>query len=199
MKIHIVQKGDTLWKIAKKYGVDFEELKKINSHLSNPDMIMPGMKIKIPAAGDTVKMGDGKKGFWGAKKEIPLKEYPKEFPLKEEAVEVPVKEPAKEIPKPPPPKMEEPAPKPPPEKKEPKKVMPKTEPPKTPPAPEAKKILPEAKPEKKKPVKQEVKELKAKQPFVPKMPKPIIRNRTLTIITCSRCPNCRLRSNFPLN
>ena len=51
MKIHIVQKGDTLWKLAKKYGVDFEELKKMNSQLSNPDMIMPGMKLKIPSAG----------------------------------------------------------------------------------------------------------------------------------------------------
>ncbi len=48
MKIHIVQKGDTLWKIAKKYGVSFDELKKMNAQLSNPDMIMPGMKIKIP-------------------------------------------------------------------------------------------------------------------------------------------------------
>ncbi|GMN98200.1 SafA/ExsA family spore coat assembly protein [Parageobacillus thermoglucosidasius] len=55
MKIHIVQKGDTLWKIAQKYGVDFEQLKKMNGHLSNPDMIMPGMKIKVPTAGVPVK------------------------------------------------------------------------------------------------------------------------------------------------
>lgn len=48
MKIHIVQKGDTLWTIAKKYGVNFEELKKMNAQLSNPDLIMPGMKIKVP-------------------------------------------------------------------------------------------------------------------------------------------------------
>jgi morphogenetic protein associated with SpoVID len=62
VKIHIVQKGDTLWKIAQKYGVDFEQLKKINGHLSNPDMIMPGMKIKVPTAGVPVK------------KEVPKKE-----------------------------------------------------------------------------------------------------------------------------
>ncbi|TFE01040.1 SafA/ExsA family spore coat assembly protein [Jeotgalibacillus salarius] len=49
MKIHVVQKGDTLWTIAKHYQVSFEELKAINAHLANPDMIMPGMKIKIPA------------------------------------------------------------------------------------------------------------------------------------------------------
>jgi len=55
LKIHIVQKGDTLWELAKKYDVDFEELKQLNSHLSSPDMIMPGMKIKIPSTTKTVK------------------------------------------------------------------------------------------------------------------------------------------------
>lgn len=48
MKIHIVKKGDTLWKIAEMYDVDFEELKQMNGHLSHPDMIMPGMKIRVP-------------------------------------------------------------------------------------------------------------------------------------------------------
>lgn len=55
MKIHIVQKGDTLWELAKKYNVDFEDLKQANSHLSSPDMIMPGMKIKIPSSTKPVK------------------------------------------------------------------------------------------------------------------------------------------------
>ncbi|MGY0693193.1 SafA/ExsA family spore coat assembly protein [Virgibacillus sp. FSP13] len=55
MKIHVVQKGDTLWELAKKYGVDFEELKQLNSQLSSPDMIMPGMKIKIPSSTKTVQ------------------------------------------------------------------------------------------------------------------------------------------------
>ncbi|WBX79028.1 SafA/ExsA family spore coat assembly protein [Virgibacillus salarius] len=41
MKIHIVQKGDTLWEISQQYGVDFEELKQLNSQISSPDMIMP--------------------------------------------------------------------------------------------------------------------------------------------------------------
>ena len=49
LRIHIVQKGDTLWKIAQKYNVDFEELKRLNSHLSDPNTLMPGMKIKIPS------------------------------------------------------------------------------------------------------------------------------------------------------
>lgn len=55
VKIHIVQKGDTLWKIAQKYGVDFEALKKMNAQLSNPEMIMPGMKIKVPEVGGVHK------------------------------------------------------------------------------------------------------------------------------------------------
>lgn len=55
MKIHIVQKGDTLWKIAKQYNVDFEQLKRLNTQLSNPEMIMPGMKIKIPSQSSPAK------------------------------------------------------------------------------------------------------------------------------------------------
>ncbi|WP_138415560.1 SafA/ExsA family spore coat assembly protein [Aquibacillus sediminis] len=64
MKIHVVQSGETLWKIAQKYGVDFEELQQMNSQLSNPDMIMPGMKIKVPTSTKQVKkeqMSDKKK------------------------------------------------------------------------------------------------------------------------------------------
>lgn len=55
MRIHIVQKGDTLWEIAKQYNVDFNQLKKANPQLSSPDMIMPGMKIKIPSTSKPVK------------------------------------------------------------------------------------------------------------------------------------------------
>ncbi|MFB5087996.1 SafA/ExsA family spore coat assembly protein [Psychrobacillus sp. PGGUH221] len=48
MQTHIVQKGDTLWKISRNYGVSFDELKKLNAHLANPEYIVPGMKIFIP-------------------------------------------------------------------------------------------------------------------------------------------------------
>ncbi|ANB57672.1 spore coat assembly SafA domain protein [Anoxybacillus sp. B7M1] len=91
MKIHIVQKGDTLWKIAQKYGVDFEQLKHLNGQLSNPDLIMPGMKIKIPTAGVPVKKEAPNKEY--PKKEYPKKEYPnkehpkKEYPKKEEPIQ----------------------------------------------------------------------------------------------------------------
>ncbi|MFC4409911.1 SafA/ExsA family spore coat assembly protein [Chungangia koreensis] len=48
MNVHIVQKGDTLWKIARQNGVSFDELKRMNAHLANPDYIVPGMKIFLP-------------------------------------------------------------------------------------------------------------------------------------------------------
>ncbi|MBD3107854.1 SafA/ExsA family spore coat assembly protein [Bacillus sp. AGMB 02131] len=89
MKIHIVQKGDTLWKIAQKYGVQFEELKQINSQLSNPDMIMPGMKIKVPSSGTAknTQMQSNTKINFGSKKEAPIPGVTaspiKEMPMKE--------------------------------------------------------------------------------------------------------------------
>ncbi|NRG30435.1 SafA/ExsA family spore coat assembly protein [Bacillus circulans] len=95
VKIHIVQKGDTLWEIAKKYGVNFEELKSLNSQLTNTDMIMPGMKIKVPTLGGSIKKEAPQ---MGTKKEMPITMEPivKEAPKKE----MPVKEtPKKEIPK----------------------------------------------------------------------------------------------------
>ncbi|QUW22482.1 SafA/ExsA family spore coat assembly protein [Sporosarcina sp. Marseille-Q4063] len=49
MEVHVVQKGDTLWKISRQFGVSFDELKRVNAHLANPDYIVPGMKITLPA------------------------------------------------------------------------------------------------------------------------------------------------------
>ncbi|MBM6619728.1 SafA/ExsA family spore coat assembly protein [Bacillus suaedaesalsae] len=89
MKIHIVQKGDTLWKIAQKYGVDFEELKQLNSQLSNPDMIMPGMKVKVPSTGVQVKAKEAPFSPSQLVKEKPVKE--KVSPVKEAPVQ-PIKE-----------------------------------------------------------------------------------------------------------
>jgi len=94
MKIHIVQKGDTLWKIAKKYGVDFEELKNMNSQLSNPDLIMPGMKIKVPTGGIPVK--NETKINYQPKKEAPTKMTKKEAPIQTEKKEAPTQMPKQE-------------------------------------------------------------------------------------------------------
>lgn len=94
MKIHIVQKGDTLWKIAQKYGVDFNELKHVNTQLSNPDMIMPGMKIKIPTGSVPVQ----KHGHPHSKEEVFLSHFaPKEMPLPMPPTQMPPKEMPKPI------------------------------------------------------------------------------------------------------
>ncbi|MBM7644706.1 morphogenetic protein associated with SpoVID [Scopulibacillus daqui] len=89
MKIYVVQKGDTLYKIAQQHGIPLEELKKMNSQLSNPDKIMPGMKVKVPTGYKPVK-----------KKEEPMK---KEMPIKKEEQKAKKEEPIyhgkKEMPK----------------------------------------------------------------------------------------------------
>jgi len=139
LKIHIVQKGDTLWKIAQKYGANFEELKKMNSQLSNPDMIMPGMKIKVPTGGVPVTNEGNSLGI----KEMPKVQHPysdqstKAYPVTEidsEPSPTPSMQPMKkEMPIAPPPKKEAPvAPVPPvaPKKEMPKKEAPKKEVPK---------------------------------------------------------------------
>lgn len=86
MKIHIVQLGDTLWKLAEKYNASFEELKKVNSHLANPEKLMPGMKIKIPGATKQVQKGTSKKEQMTpvSKKEKTTKKEQKTLPSKEE-------------------------------------------------------------------------------------------------------------------
>ncbi|MEC2054559.1 SafA/ExsA family spore coat assembly protein, partial [Peribacillus psychrosaccharolyticus] len=101
MKIHIVQKGDTLWKVSKKYGVSFEELKQLNSQLSNPDMMMPGMKIKIPGTSGNVKKesvaNQGAVINYGVK-EAPIQQ-PMQQPMQQLVKEAPiVQQPVKEKP-----------------------------------------------------------------------------------------------------
>lgn len=46
-KVYVVKKGDTVYKIAKKYGLDWRELAGYN-HLGNPDLIYPGERLFIP-------------------------------------------------------------------------------------------------------------------------------------------------------
>lgn len=43
-----VQKGDTIWLIAKRYHVPFFELLHLNRHYKNPNLIHPNDKIVIP-------------------------------------------------------------------------------------------------------------------------------------------------------
>ena len=45
--LYVVQPGDSLWKIAKRYSAPVELLKDVNQ-LKNPDLILPGQKLLIP-------------------------------------------------------------------------------------------------------------------------------------------------------
>ncbi len=106
LRIHIVQKGDTLWKIAKEYGISFEDLKRLNVHLANPDYIVPGMEIILPEKINKELHRD-------SHKEMPKKETQvhKETPTKES----PKKEVQRPMPPPPPIVPPPPAPMPMPE------------------------------------------------------------------------------------
>lgn len=46
-QVYIVRKGDTVYKIAQRYGLDWRELAGYN-HLGNPDLIYPGQRLEIP-------------------------------------------------------------------------------------------------------------------------------------------------------
>lgn len=47
VNVHIVQKGDTLWAIAKKHGTSWQVLRDLNN-IANADLIFPGQKIVLP-------------------------------------------------------------------------------------------------------------------------------------------------------
>lgn len=43
-----VQKGDSMWRIAKRYNVLFSEVLKMNKHFKNPHMIHPKDEVELP-------------------------------------------------------------------------------------------------------------------------------------------------------
>lgn len=47
-QVYVVQKGDSVYKIAQRYGLDWRELAAYN-HLANPDLIFPGERLFIPS------------------------------------------------------------------------------------------------------------------------------------------------------
>ena len=47
-RTHTVRKGDTLWGIAKQYGVGLAELLRANPGIKNPNLIYPGEAVRIP-------------------------------------------------------------------------------------------------------------------------------------------------------
>ncbi|WP_018130817.1 LysM peptidoglycan-binding domain-containing protein [Effusibacillus pohliae] len=48
MKTHVVQPGDTLWKIAKAHGVPLASVIAANPQITDPDKIDPGMTVHVP-------------------------------------------------------------------------------------------------------------------------------------------------------
>ena len=45
---HTVRKGDTLWGIAKLYGVGVADLIRVNPQIKNPNLIYPGEAVVLP-------------------------------------------------------------------------------------------------------------------------------------------------------
>ncbi|WP_285851328.1 SafA/ExsA family spore coat assembly protein [Sporosarcina aquimarina] len=157
VNVHIVVKGDTLWKIARQYGISFEELKKVNAHLANPDYIVPGMKIFLPEGkGTKHPEKHGGKEKQPQHYEKPMKPAPPAppappvppIPKPTPPAQKPVPKPPSQKPTPPPP----PKPTPKPEVKPQPKPQPKPEVkpqpmPKPPPAPPKPEVKPMPKPE----------------------------------------------------
>lgn len=46
--VYIVQRGDSMWKIAVKYQIGLSEIIKANPQISNPALIYPNQKLNIP-------------------------------------------------------------------------------------------------------------------------------------------------------
>ena len=45
---HQVKKGDSLWKIAGNYHVNFKDVLNLNTHFIDPDLIYPDDLVKLP-------------------------------------------------------------------------------------------------------------------------------------------------------
>jgi LysM repeat protein len=55
---HTVTEGDTLYKVAGKYGVDLGSMIAANPHISNPNVVSAGQSLNVPGQSYTVVPGD---------------------------------------------------------------------------------------------------------------------------------------------
>ena len=51
---HTVVSGDTMWKLAVRYEVGLDEMKRANTHIKNPNLIYPGDLLTIPVTDTAV-------------------------------------------------------------------------------------------------------------------------------------------------
>ncbi|EPD89988.1 LysM peptidoglycan-binding domain-containing protein, partial [Paenibacillus sp. HGH0039] len=58
---HIVQQGDTLWKLSKAWGIPLKEMIEANTQLKNPSVLMTGETVYIPKKGH--KEQEGGQGY----------------------------------------------------------------------------------------------------------------------------------------
>lgn len=69
-QVYVVQKGDTMKKIAERFGISLDALVKMNPQVTNINLIYAGQKLNVPAGasvyvvakGDTLKIIAGKFG-----------------------------------------------------------------------------------------------------------------------------------------
>lgn len=172
MEAHVVQRGETLWKISRQYGISFEELRRVNAHLANPDYVVPGMKIFIPEKTKDANLPGEKKPSIEKKPTPPVqKENVPPKPPKQEVQPKPAPKPEKKpVPTPKPPEQSVPEPVPKPVPKPTPKPIPKPES-KPKPKPESK-PEPKPKPELEKPVPPPVVPPVQRQPAPPMQPYP---------------------------
>ena len=48
MKRYTVEKGDTLWNIAKRFDISLDDIIEANPQLKDPNMLQPGMVLNVP-------------------------------------------------------------------------------------------------------------------------------------------------------
>lgn len=60
--IHVVQRGDTLGSIARRYNTDISTLLRLNPNISNPNRIQVGQRIVVPAPSRPGQPGPGQPG-----------------------------------------------------------------------------------------------------------------------------------------
>ena len=54
-RTYVVQKGDTLWAISRRYGLSVSSIARYN-HIPNPDLIFPGQVLRLPTANERTYM-----------------------------------------------------------------------------------------------------------------------------------------------